>query len=96
MFFYFFALTDHEYVCLDNGKNEKLQQISVRFQLDNFLPILGVEYSNLIAGHYVVLNKNTFKSSWGDLNSDELYSWLKKPDQKDAFVIYAHPGFHFY
>ena len=69
MFFYFFALTDHEYVCLDNGKNEKLQQISVRFQLDNFLPILGVEYSNLIAGNYVVLNKYEFKSSWGDLKS---------------------------
>ena len=96
MIFYFFALTEHEYVCLDNGKFEKLQQISASFQSDNFLPILGFEYSNLIAGHYVVLNTNTFKSSWGDLSPDDLYSWLKKPEQKDALVIFAHPGFHFY
>ena len=76
-------------------KIRKLQQISASFQSDNFLPILGFEYSKLIVGHYVVLNTNTFKSSWGELNSDELYSWLKKPDQKDAFVIFAHPGFQF-
>ena len=50
MFFYFFALTEHEYVWLDNGKYEKLKQISASFQSDNFLRILGVEYSNLIAG----------------------------------------------
>ena len=92
----FFALTEHEYVCLDNGKYEKLQQISASFQSDNFLPILGVEYSNLIAGLYVVLNTNTFKSSWGDLSLDDLYSWLKKPEQKDVLVIFAHPGFQFY
>ena len=78
MFFYYFALTEHEYVCLDNGKYEKLQQISVRFQLDNFLPKLGFEYLNLIAGQNVVLNTNTFKSSCGDLSPDYLYSWLKK------------------
>ena len=96
MLFYLFTLSEHEYLCLNKGKYEKLQQISVRFQLDNFLPKLGFEYLNLIAGHYVVLNTNTFKSSWGDLKSDELYSWLKKPDQKDALVIFAHPGFHFY
>ena len=92
----FFALTEHEYVWLDNGKYEKLKQISASFQSDNFLPILGFEYSNLIAGHYVVLNTNTFKSSWGDLSPDDLYSWLKKPEQKDALVIFAHPGFHSY
>ena len=51
---------------------------------------------NTRAGHYVILNRNTFKSSWGDLSPDELYSWLKKPEQKDALVIFAHPGFHFY
>ena len=92
----FFALTEHEYVWLANGEYEKLQQISASFQSDNFLPILGFEYSNLIAGHSVVLNTNTFKSSWGDLSPDDLYSWLKKPEQKDALVIFAHPGFHFY
>ncbi len=96
MFFYFFALTEHEYVWLDNVKYEKLKQISASFQSDNFLPIFGFEYSNLIAGHYVVLNTNTFKSSWGDLSPDDLYSWLKKPEQKDVLVIFAHPGFHFY
>ena len=50
----FFALTEHEYVWLDNVKYEKLKQISTDFQSDNFLPIVGFEYSNLIAGHYVV------------------------------------------
>ena len=94
--FLFFALTEHEYVCLDYGKYEKLKQRSASFQSDNFLPIHGFEYSNLIAGHYVVLNTNPFKSSWGDLSPDDLYSWLKKPEQKDALVIFAHPGFHFY
>ena len=92
----FFALTEHEYVWLDKSKYEKLKQISANFQSDNFLPIVGFEYSNLIAGHYVVLNTNTFKSSWGDLSPEGLYSWLKKPEQKDALVIFAHPGFHFY
>ena len=42
------------------------------------------------------MNTNTFKSSWGDLSPDDLYSWLKKPEQKDALVIFAHPGFQFY
>ena len=46
--FYSFALTGHEYVWLDNGKYEKLKQISANFQSDNFLPILGFEYSNLL------------------------------------------------
>ena len=46
------------------GEYEKLQQISASFQLDNFLSILGLEYSNLIAGHHIVLNTNTFKPSW--------------------------------
>ena len=68
-FFIFLALTEHENVRLENGKYEKLQQISVSFHLDIFLPILGFEYSNLIAGHYLVLNTNTFKSSWGRFNS---------------------------
>ena len=94
--FFYFALTEHEYVWLDNRKYEKLKQISASFQSDNFLPIHGFEYLNLIAGHYVVLNTNPFKSSWGDLSPDDLYSWLKKPEQKDAFVIFAHPGFIFY
>jgi hypothetical protein len=70
MFFYSFTLNEH--VLQDNGKYEKLQQISANFQSDNFLPKLGFEYSNLIAGHYVVLNTNTFKSSWGDLSPDDL------------------------
>ena len=95
MFFYFFALTEHEYVCLDNGKYEKLQQISASFQSDNFLPIFGFEYSNLIAGHYVVLNTNPFKSSWRDLSPDDLYSWLKKPEQKDALSFLHIPAFIF-
>ena len=92
---FFFALTEHEYVWLDNGKYEKLKQISASFQSDNFLRILGFEYSNLIAGHYVVLNTNTFKSSWGDLSPVDLYSWLKKPEQKDALVILHIPAFIF-
>ena len=91
----FFALTEHEYVWLDNGKYEKLKQISASFQSDNFLPILGFEYSNLIAGHYVVLNTNPFKSSWGDLSPDDLYSWLKKPEQKDALSFLHIPAFIF-
>ena len=95
MFFYFFALTEHEYVWLDNGKYEKLKQISASFQSDNFLPILGIEYSNLIAGHYVVLNRNTFKSSWGDLSPDDLYSWLKKPEQKIHLLFLHIPAFIF-
>ena len=82
MFFYFFALTEHEYVWLDNGKYEKLKQISASFQSDNFLPIHGFEYLNLIAGHYVVLNTNPFKSSWGNLSPDDLYSWLKNLSKK--------------
>jgi len=44
----------------------------------------------------VIRKSSTFKSSWGDLSQDDLYSWLKKPEQKDAFVIFAHPGFIFY
>ena len=54
MFFYYFALTEHEYVWLDKGIYEKLKQISASFQSDYFIPILGFEHSNLIAGHYVV------------------------------------------
>ena len=42
------------------------------------------------------MNTNTFKSSWRDLSPDDLYSWLKKPEQKDALVIFAHPGFQIY
>ena len=42
------------------------------------------------------MNTNTFKSSWGDLSPDDLYSWLKKPKQKDTLVIFAHSGLHFY
>ena len=95
MFFYFFALTEHEYVWLDNGKYEKLKQISASFQSDNFLPIQGFKYSNLIAGHYVVLNTNPFKSSWGDLSPDDLYSRLKKPEQKDALSFLHIPAFIF-
>ena len=74
----FFALTEHENVWLDNGKYERLKQISANFQSDSFLPIVGFEYSNLIARHYVVLNTNSFKSSWGDLNPEGLYGLLKK------------------
>ena len=93
MLFYLFALTEHEYVCLDNGKYEKLQQISASFQSDNFLPILGFEYSNLIAGHYVVLNTNPFKSSWGNLSPDDLYSWLKKLSKKMHLLFLHIPAF---
>ena len=42
------------------------------------------------------MNTNTFKSSWGDLSPDDLYSWLKKPEQKDPFVIFAHSDLQFY
>ena len=89
MLFYFFALTEHAYVWLDNGKYEKLQQISVSFQSDNFLPILGFEYSNFIAGHYDFLNTNTFKSSWEYLSPDDLYSWLKNRSKK-MHLLFLH------
>ena len=91
----FFALTEHEYVWLDNGKYEKLQQISASFQSDNFLPIQGLEYLNLIAGHYVVLNTNPFKSSWGNLSPDDLYSWLKNLSKKMHLLFLHIPAFIF-
>ena len=93
MFFYLFALTEHEYVWLEKGKDEKLKQISASFQSDNFLPILVFEYSNLNAGHYVFLNTNTFKSSWGDLCPDDLYSWLKNLSKKMHLLFLHIPAF---
>jgi hypothetical protein len=94
----FFAVTDHaEYW---SGKDDRrwaaVRAAARRETSDRFVALAGFEYSNLWWGHYAVLNTEEYFAynylSWG---VEPFYEWLRDPARREAFAIFAHPGFHF-
>ena len=93
----FFAVTDHPEYWLFRHQDAYEQQkvVAAAAARPGFVPLVGFEYSHLSLGHYVVLNTATVHQAF-DGNLQTFYDWLKRPEQKDALVMFAHPGFHDY
>ena len=94
----FFAVTDHpEYWLFDKVKPyADLRRIAAAAATPTFVPLYGFEYSSLIFGHYVVLNAPSVHHALEDWSYEGFYDWLRRPEQKDTLVMFAHPGFHDY
>ena len=93
----FFAVTDHpEYWLLqDREAYTHQKQVAAASERPDFIPLVGFEYSHPSLGHYVVLNSEGVHQGF-DGNLQTFYEWLKRPEQTNALVIFAHPGFHDY
>ncbi len=94
----FFAVTDHpEFWFLSNKDHyEHLKSVAESAWRPGFVPLFGFEYSNTVFGHYIVLNAEKPRTAFQDVTVDSFYEWLRAPEQKDALVAFAHPGFHDY
>ncbi len=94
----FFAITDHAEYWLLN-KMEKYQQQKARadaWARPDFVTLYGFEYSHPYYGHYTVLNANSVHHAFEDFGIPDFYRWLSQPEQDQALVMFAHPGFHDY
>ena len=94
----FFAVTDHSdfWPVAYAGAWARVHQAAAAAERDDFVALAGFEYSNLMLGHYVVLETPDYHSAYSDRNLFDFYRWLKARAQKDAVVFFAHPGFHRY
>lgn len=95
----FFAVTDHSdfWKFIKKDAWENLKQSVKRHTVEGrFVALRGFEYSSLLLGHAVVLNSETFRSTYDDIRFQDFYEWLSREENKDAKVIFAHPGFHRY
>ena len=98
----FFAVTDHPEYWHFRDANARtsgwnsLQSVARQMSTPQFLAVAGFEYSNSALGHYIVLNTPQAVSSFSLPGLGQFQSWLAQPDQHDAVVFFAHPGFHTY
>ena len=94
----FFSVTDHsEYWFLNKDQHyDQQKKIADAVARPDFVTLYGFEYSNLIFGHYTVLNASKVHHAFEDLSLSDFYHWLRQPEQASALVMFAHPGFHDY
>ena len=94
----FFAVTDHAEFWLFNKEDtyRRQREAADRAQQPNFVTLYGFEYSHPFYGHYTILNSPNVHHAFQDFGIPDLYSWLKAPEQREALVMFAHPGFHDY
>lgn len=94
----FMAVTDHSdfWKYYRKGAWERVHRVALEASTPEFVGIGGFEYSNLLLGHYVVLNTPQYRSAYDDRRLSDFYDWLQRDENKDALVVFAHPGFHRY
>ncbi|MBX9702780.1 MAG: CehA/McbA family metallohydrolase [Silvanigrellaceae bacterium] len=92
----FMAITDHPEFWLFKRKNafEKCKAVAERSSTQDFIALCGFEYSNFFEGHYVVLNTPQWTSANSNPTIETFYNWLALPENKEAIVFFAHPGYH--
>ncbi|MBM4252583.1 MAG: hypothetical protein FJ146_11480 [Deltaproteobacteria bacterium] len=94
----FFAVTDHaEFWLLDKEARYGQQKLKAdAWARHDFVTLYGFEYSHPYYGHYTVLNADHVHHAFEDYGIPDFYLWLKQPEQVQALVMFAHPGFHDY
>lgn len=89
----FMAITDHpEFWLFNEDRNwTSLKEDAQLKTSTEFVAIAGFEYSNPIYGHYIVLGTDGICSAVRCASIDDFYDWLKRPENQEALVAFAHP-----